>query len=86
MDEELRGADRSPCAQHLGVNRRTVHRRLAKEGETFGGIMDATRRELAMRYVDEGSRSLAEVSSLLGFSARNAFSNSYRRCFDNRAP
>lgn len=68
-------------AQHLGMDRRTVHRRLAKEGATFSGIVDTVRRELATRYVDEASRSMVEVSSLLGFSARNAFSNWYRKCF-----
>ena len=57
-------------AQHLGIDRRTIHRRLAREGTTFSGMVDAVRRELAERYVNEQHRSLAEVSSLLGFSRR----------------
>jgi AraC-like DNA-binding protein len=68
-------------AQHLGVDRRTVHRQLAKEGETFRGIVEAVRSELAARYIDEGERPLAEVSGLLGFSAPSAFSRWYRQCF-----
>ena len=36
-------------AQHLGVDRRTVHRRLAQEGETFSHIVAGVRRELADR-------------------------------------
>lgn len=68
-------------AQHLGVDRRTIHRHLRREGETFSAIVDAVRRELAERYVNEGDRSLAEVSSLLGFSAPSAFSRWYRQRF-----
>lgn len=68
-------------AQHLGIDRRTVHRRLAKEGETFSAIVDAVRRELASRYLGDRRRSLAEVSSLLGFAAPSGFSRWYRRQF-----
>ncbi|MDM0000688.1 AraC family transcriptional regulator [Variovorax sp. J22P240] len=66
-------------AQHVGMGRRTVHRQLAKEGETFSGIVEAARHELAARYIDEGERPLAEVSELLGFSAPSAFSRWYRQ-------
>ena len=69
------------AAQHLGVDRRTVHRQLAREGETFSGIVEAVRRELAERYVNERHRSLAEVSTLLGFAAPSGFSRWYRRQF-----
>ena len=66
-------------AQHLGVDRRTLHRWLAKEGGTFSGIVEALRRELLARYLDEGARPLAEISALLGFSAPSAFSRWYRQ-------
>ncbi len=66
------------AAQHMGVDRRTIHRRLAKEGESFSSIVDAVRRELAERYLAD-RRSLAEVSMLLGFSAPSGFSHWYRR-------
>ncbi len=69
------------AAQHLGVDRRTIHRRLAKEGETFSGIVDAVRRELAQRYLAD-KRSLAEIAMLLGFSASSGFSHWYRRQYD----
>ena len=69
-------------AQHLGIDRRTVHRRLAGAGDTFSGIVDAVRRELAERYVGNGVRSLAEISSLLGFAAPSGFTRWYRKQFD----
>lgn len=79
-----------PCtiervAQHMGVDRRTIHRHLARDRETFSGIVDTVRRELAERYLKDRDRSLAEVSSLLGFAAPSGFSRWYRRQFSGRA-
>jgi len=79
-----------PCtiervAQHIGVDRRTLHRRLAREKQTFSGIVDTVRQELAERYLNDRARSLAEVSSLLGFAALSGFSRWYRRQFSGRA-
>ena len=79
-----------PCtiervAQHMGVDRRTVHRHLARERQTFSGLVDTVRRELAERYLKDRNRSLTEVSSLLGFAAPSGFSRWYRRQFSGRA-
>lgn len=71
--------------QHMGVDRRTIHRRLAREQTTFSGMVENVRRELAERYLNDRSRSLAEVSSLLGFAAPSGFSRWYRRQFMGRA-
>jgi AraC-like DNA-binding protein len=68
-------------AQYLGIDRRTVHRRLARDGATFSDLVEAVRRELAERYVKDPHRTLADVSSLLGFSAPSAFSRWYRQRF-----
>jgi AraC-like DNA-binding protein len=72
-------------AQHLGVDRRTVHRRLAGQNETFSSVTESVRRELAVRYLANRNRSLAEVSSLLGFSAPSGFSRWYRKQFKGKA-
>ena len=72
-------------AQHMGIDRRTIHRRLAREQQTFSGLVDTVRRELAERYLKDRSRPLAEVSSLLGFAALSGFSRWYRRQFSSRA-
>jgi AraC-like DNA-binding protein len=61
-------------AQHLGVDRRTVHRRLAAEGQTFSGLVQALRVLQARRLLAAGGRSLTEMSEMLGFSALSAFS------------
>lgn len=72
-------------AQHLGIDRRTVHRRLAAEGETFSDIVAGVRRELATRFLEEPHRNLAEISSLLGFSSISGFSRWYRQQFGTTA-
>lgn len=68
-------------ARHLGVDRRTVHRRLTREGETFSAIVEATRRELVVRYLDDGTQALSDVALLLGFAAPSAFSRWHQTQF-----
>jgi AraC-like DNA-binding protein len=72
-------------AQHLGVDRRTVHRHLLAEGQTFTAIVEGVRRELADRYVRDRDRPMAEISTLLGFAAPSGFSRWYRRKFGSPA-
>jgi AraC-like DNA-binding protein len=72
-------------AQHLGVDRRTVHRRLTQEGETFSNIVAGVRRELAVRFLADPQRNLAEISSALGFSSISGFSRWHRQQFGRTA-
>jgi len=65
-------------AQHLGVDRRTVARRLAEEGTTFSALVEGMRRDLLSRYLKDGTRPLAEVSTLLGFSGPSTFAQWHR--------
>jgi AraC-like DNA-binding protein len=68
-------------AQELGVDRRTVARGLASEGTTFSQLIYDMRRELLRRYLKDRSRSLTDVSSLLGFSSPSAFARWHRQQF-----
>jgi AraC-like DNA-binding protein len=75
-----------PCsvdkvAQHLGVDRRTVHRHLSTDGDTFSSVVDKVRAELATSYLENSNRSVTDVADLLGFSAISAFSRWHRRQF-----
>jgi AraC-like DNA-binding protein len=72
-------------AHLLRVDRRTIHRRLAQEQQTFSGLVDAVRRELASRYLADRKRTLAEISGLLGFAAPSGFSRWYRQQFGTTA-
>ena len=68
-------------AQMLGVDRRTIHRRLAMDGVTFTALVDRTRRKLAPRLLRSGGRSITEVADLLGFSSLNSFSRWFQRSY-----
>lgn len=61
-------------AQHLGVDRRTVHRRLADADTSYTAILGEARSALALRYIANRERALSDVAILLGFSSLSAFS------------
>ena len=65
-------------ARSLGVDRRTVHRRLADEGHTYSEILDSTRLDLAGRVVAKQGRSLTEIADMLGFSSPASFTRWFR--------
>lgn len=65
-------------AKRLGLSDRTFARRLATEGLTFGEILDQQRRDLALRYLDEGLQA-SQIAWLLGFHQPSSFSHACRR-------
>lgn len=69
-------------ARSMGVDRRTVHRRLAAEGETFTAVLDDARADLARHLVEGRRHSFTEVAELLGFSSASNFSRWFRERFD----
>ena len=65
-------------AEHMGVDRRTIHRRLGHEGNTFTSIVEGVRTENAIRYLEDPNRPLHLIAEALGFSALSAFSRWFR--------
>lgn len=65
-------------AQHLGVDRRTVHRHLAEAGESFSDVLQSVRVELVERQVRDSDLPLSEVAALLGFGSSSAFAHWFR--------
>ncbi|MEV6227915.1 AraC family transcriptional regulator [Saccharopolyspora shandongensis] len=68
-------------AHSLGVDRKTVHRHLARFDETFSSVLNSTRRQLVQQYISSPSRPLTQVAELLGFSALSTFSRWFRSEF-----
>jgi AraC-like DNA-binding protein len=68
-------------ADDIGVNRRTIHRRLALEGTTFSVLLDAARRERVVRYLEPATRSAADIADALGFSSLPALSRWFHTAF-----
>lgn len=65
-------------AAALGIDRRTVHRHLAREGTTFSRVVVDTRRAMAERYAASRDRPLSDVAALLGFANQSALSGWFR--------
>lgn len=72
-------------AQHLGMDRRTVARRLNAEGTSFSAVVDQLRADLLERYVEGHSHPLAQIAALLGFSSPSSFSRWHRTQFGHAA-
>jgi AraC-like DNA-binding protein len=66
-------------AQALRMSSRSLQRRLADSGTTFRGLLDETRRELALQHLRNPHTSLTEVALLTGFSDASAFHHAFRR-------
>jgi len=60
-------------AKTLGMNVRTLQRRLGEDGETFSGLINAVRIELAQRYIANPRYPLGRIAELLGYSNHSAF-------------
>lgn len=72
---------REDLAHRIGINPRTLNRRLASAGTSFEDIRDEVRADLALGYLSAGDLSLAQVSDRLGFSEPSALSRWCRRRF-----
>ena len=68
-------------AAELGVDRRTVHRRLAGEGQSFTQLLEAARREVATEELSRGDQPLGVVTGLVGFSSLSTFSRWFRQTY-----
>ena len=66
-------------AQRLNMSTRSFTRQLAKEGTTFGEIVERLRRRLASRYLAHDRMSIKQIAWLLGYSQVGAFNHAYRR-------
>ncbi len=66
-------------AKRLGASVRTLQRRLGEHGAVFKDVVADTRRELALRYLGQGTAELTEIAFLLGYSELSAFDRAFRR-------
>ncbi len=66
-------------ARDLAMSRRTLHRKLADAGTTWQQLVDDTRRDLALRLIEDPRRPIGEITFELGFSQQSAFARAFRR-------
>jgi len=73
------GTSENSVAERLHLSPRQLNRKLKGEGTSFRELLRECRRELAEQYINDSTRSLTEISYLLGFSEPSSFSRAYRR-------
>jgi AraC-like DNA-binding protein len=60
-------------ADNLGLHARTLQRQLEKEGQTFAALLNAVRRELALRYLSSSAHNMTAIAHMTGYSSPSAF-------------
>jgi AraC-like DNA-binding protein len=68
-------------AADLGMNPRTLQRRLAGADFSFQAILDETRRDLAQVYLRDAALSALDVALLLGYAEQSSFTRAFRHWF-----
>jgi AraC-like DNA-binding protein len=66
-------------AEHMGLSRQTLYRKLKAEGATFEKLLDELRHKMALHYLNGKKVSVNETAYLVGFSEPSAFSRAFRR-------
>ena len=75
------GCDAQQVARHFHVDRRTLNRRLAQEGETFSSIQQHVRVDIARRALDGSDCTLTQVADAAGFQNLSSFSRWFQKAF-----
>jgi AraC-like DNA-binding protein len=66
-------------ADTLNVNMRTMQRKLKDEAQSFRGILNSTREDIAQDYIRNSQLSLTEIAYLLGFADQANFTRAFKR-------
>ena len=66
-------------ASRLGLSVRTLHRRLAEQGQHYQRIVDDVRRTLAIEFLQKTSLPVEEIAGRVGFSEASNFRKAFRK-------
>ena len=66
-------------AEALHMSLRNLQRKLSAEGTSYKEILNQTRHDLALSYMQDPRYSISEITYLLGFSDTSSFNRAFRR-------
>jgi AraC-like DNA-binding protein len=66
-------------AQRIGINARTLNRRLAAEATSFRAVRDTLRWEIACQLLENTQRPACEIAEAMGFADGASFNRAFRR-------
>ena len=69
-------------AEGMGCNVRTLQRELDQAGSSFTDILNAARRDLALRYLENRRTEISHISGLLGYARPAALTRWFSSQFD----
>src|SRR5271166_1166354 len=72
-------AEAKKVAEILRISVGALSRRLAKEGTTFGQVVDQVRCSLALQYLVEPSLTFTQIAWLLGYERPTSFKQAFKR-------
>ncbi|CAD5109280.1 AraC family transcriptional regulator [Zestomonas carbonaria] len=78
----LQRANLEQVAQALGMNSRTLQRRLADAGLDFGQQLDRMRRHLAQQLLAGSALTISQIAKELGYRCATSFCRAHQRWFD----
>ena len=67
------------AAAQLQMSPRTLQRKLAERGTSYSALVDATRKDLALRYIDDPQRSITDITFSLGFAGPSSLTRAFKR-------
>ena len=66
-------------ADLLHMSPRSLQRKLEAQQQTYRNLLDQTRQELALQYIQDTRLSIGEMTYLLGFSEASNFTRAFKR-------
>jgi len=70
--------DKEKIAAQLNMSERSLQSKLAARNSSYRHLLNETRQELAIQYIQQGLHSVSEVTYLLGFADISSFSRAFR--------
>ena len=70
---------KTSIASQLHMSPRNLQFKLAAQGTSYQEILDITRKELALAYIEQRRLAITEIAYLLGFTDSANFTRAFRR-------
>ena len=71
--------DQVAVAKKLNVSVRQLQRELQERGFTFKGLVEEVRKDLATQYLSEKTKTIGEITYLLGYTEPANFGRSFKK-------
>jgi AraC-like DNA-binding protein len=66
-------------AHALAISPRQLQNKLQAEGDSYQGVLDSVRKQMAIDCLNRGDMTVCEIAFLVGFSEQSGFNHSFKR-------